>query len=250
MSQQFGLRPEHAREILTEAARNHTVTTITWETAGGWVMVKTRLCGLADEGNLLIELPPAAEPAQPAPQLGQSIGVSFRRGSRKCVFDSAVVGQVELSRQNRQITALRVAWPDDVQELQRRLYQRTQVPRGRFIPVELWIEQAGGESAETSPQRGKMLDLSAGGVSIELPHENRPRWREDDRLACRFATDPDRQPIEIPARLTHYSRDSAGHVRLGLQFVGLEACDGSRQKLHRIHQMASRLRRSRHGDGA
>jgi c-di-GMP-binding flagellar brake protein YcgR len=90
-----------------------------------------------------------------------------------------------------------------------------------------------------------MLDLSAGGLSVDFPREVRPRWREQDQLSCRFAAGPDRTPVEVSARLTHYSREADGHVRLGLQFLGLDTCEQGRHVLQQIHHMANRLQRFR-----
>jgi c-di-GMP-binding flagellar brake protein YcgR len=245
LSQRFALTADHTREAIAQAAQARTIVGLTWQSREGWVMLKSRLLGVHAENELLVQFPGDDVNGTTLPEIGQDISVSFRRGSRKCVFDTPVAGYIELNENGRRIVAIRVAWPTDLHELQRRLYQRTPVPRGRIIPVDLWIKQAGGENLVPNSQRGKMLDLSAGGVSIELSRELRPRWREDEQLACRFATDSDREPVEIPARVTYYSRESDGRVRVGLQFLGLDACDRGRQTLHRIQQMTGRLRRFR-----
>lgn len=255
MSQHFALRPQQAEEILAETARGRTIVGLTWrDDRRRWMIAKARLVE-ADRGRdgLLIECKHAADDdGDEIPQLGQDLAVSFRRGSRKCVFNTTVLGRDIHGDGERHHLVLRVAWPNDLHELQRRLFYRTPVPRGRFIPVDLWINTQQDE-AQPFPQRGRMLDLSAGGLSVELPREARPRWRNDEQLSCRFVNDAQRGPIEVSARLTHYNRLPDGHVRLGLQFLGLDAGEEGRRTLNRIENMTGKLRRSRkhdrrHGD--
>ena len=247
MSPQYLVRPDVAQAILSDAIRSRTPAVLTYQTPAGWAMLKSRLVGVQNDGQrLLLDLPRVTEPAEPQPETGQNLGVSFRRGSRKCVFSAMVVDETVATIDGCRTAVLRVTWPDDLAELQRRLYQRTLVPQGRLIPVDLWLARAGDDrQPEAMPHRGKMLDLSAGGLSVELPREVRPRWREDDQLSCRFAAGPDRSPVEVTARVTHYSREGDGHVRLGLQFLGLDACEWGRQMLQQIQHITNRLQRSR-----
>lgn len=247
MSQQYALERRPSHEALAQAAETRDIATVTFQAAAGWAVVKTRFVN-ADKGSGVLELELLA--GQPdirsALQIGQELGVSFRRGSRKCVFTSCLLESAEdRGAGGRSRHILRLTWPDNLQELQRRLYHRTPVPEGRVIPVDLWMGRKAEDSANNSlPHRGRMVDVSAGGLSVELPREIRPRWREHDQLACRFAAGPDRAPIEVAARLTHYTRLADGHVRLGLQFLGLDAGDRGRHAFQQISHLANRLRRS------
>ncbi|MBI4580018.1 MAG: PilZ domain-containing protein [Planctomycetes bacterium] len=249
MNQRFGVTPDQAREILQEMVDGQSPAKLTYQAGAGWVMVKSRFVGVDESSDLLLlEFSPRGDEAEDPPEAGQSIGVAFRRGSRKCVFDSHVVDQVAMPDDRPGTLALRLAWPEKVNELQRRLYVRTPVPRGRLIPVDLWIREAGGGRDEPPAQRGRLVDLSAGGISVELAREARPRWREDDPLSCRFRADPNHELVEASVRLTSHSRLPDGHVRLGLQFVGLDASEQGRQVLQQIHRMTTRLQRRRYDD--
>jgi c-di-GMP-binding flagellar brake protein YcgR len=247
LNPQYLVRPDLARTILLDAIKCHAPAVLTYQSAAGWAMLKSRFVGTeADSESILLELPHSLEPDTRLPEASQNVGVSFRRGHRKYVFNAMVIDGSEPGDTNRRTPVLRVAWPEELNELQRRLYHRTPVPQDRLIPVDLSLAQAGPDRlVDSIPQRGRMIDLSAGGISVEIPHEMRPRWREDDQLSCRFATGPDRDPLEIPARITHYSRTTGGHIQLGLQFLGLDACEQGRQVLQRIHQMTNRLQRFR-----
>ncbi|HOA74843.1 MAG TPA: PilZ domain-containing protein [Phycisphaerae bacterium] len=246
MSTSF-LHDGQSYESLSEAIRNRYPATLTYQAADGWTMIKTRFLPAADHEDDAVCLEVLGpEPAAELPEIGRELGVSFRRGSRKCVFTAGLLGCSRLpSKGGRTRIVMRLSWPDIVQELQRRLYHRTPVPPGHYIPVDLWLTEAHeAANQDMSHQRGRMLDLSAGGLSVELPREVRPRWREDDRLACRFAGPADRQPIEVTARITYYERRSDGQVRMGLQFLGLDAGDRGRRVLQQINQITQRLRRA------
>jgi hypothetical protein len=247
LSQHHAMRTDQGQSSLVEAARSRTPAVLTYQTSSGWAMVKTQFLDAGDANeSLCLEL--AVQPGrleEPMPEIGQELGVSFRRGSRKCVFTACLTAcETQPTPGGRTRTLLRVTWPDAIQELQRRLYHRTPIPSGRFIPVDLWLARA-RETPQAAPlaHRGRMLDLSAGGLSVEFPLESRPRWQEDDQLACRFAASAGRA-IEVTARVTNYERRSDGRVRVGLQFMGLDAGDRGRQVLQQISGLTQQLQRS------
>lgn len=244
MSQQYQLRPDRSRAALLEAIETGQHATLSWQTDRGWQTAKARFTQ-TDDGECSVRVQLAPNSSGDLPQISQEVSVSFRHGSRKYVFTACLIECSEASPPARgPRSAMRLSWPEVIHEMQRRLYHRTQVPPGRFIPVDLWLAQAEAAGPnENASQRGKMVDLSAGGVSVELPRQIRPRWREDDQFTCRFATGPDRAPIEVTARLTNYTRLPEGHVRVGLQFLGLDTGEKGRHTLQQIGILTSRLRR-------
>lgn len=245
MSQQYQLRPDRSRAALLEAVEAGQHATLSWQTEQAWQLAKARFVSVdADECAVGVRL--AANTGCELPEVGQELSVSFRNGSRKYVFTTCLVERPDaMPPIGKPGVTLRLSWPEVVHEMQRRLYHRTPVPPGRFIPVDLWLAQAReSEPIDAPTQQGKMVDLSAGGVSVELPRQTRPRWREDDQFTCRFSTGPDRPPVEVTARLTNYTRLPQGHVRVGLQFLGLDAGERGRHALQQINLLTSRLRRS------
>ena len=178
MNPEYSVRPDLAQAILHEAIKARTPAVLTYQSPAGWMMLKSRLVGIeADSAWILLELPKTPEPETHPPVVGQSLGVSFRRGHRKCVFNSRLAGESEAGADGRRASVLRLVWPEELQELQRRLYHRTPVPRGRLVPVDLWMTQAPSDlPADSMPKRGKMLDLSAGGISVEMPRDERYCW--------------------------------------------------------------------------
>ena len=104
------------------------------------------------------------------------MGVSFRRGHKKCIL----VGQVVLRRSengdnNQPIDTLLVRANEGLRELQRRVYQRLAVPRDRFIAVKLW---EGGIPTPGEPSwplcAGRLANVSVGGILVEVPADQNP----------------------------------------------------------------------------
>ncbi len=245
MSRAFHLAPERQNELLREAAARRTTAQLSCNLPGGWEIFKTRFLGIDHEHfRIFLEYP--GNPGQPPPELQpeQNVGISFRHGSHKCVFATSVVDRLQLAgRHGKHRPALCVRWPDVMQELQRRLYYRTAVPRQVMIPVDLWnLEDRAGTGAP-GPVRGRIVDVSAGGLSVTLAPQAGDLFGRNTSLQCRFTTGGIEPPLELQARLRHRDTDAGGTVRLGLQFVGLDSTPEGQEVIRRIHQMTCRLQK-------
>ncbi len=239
MRSPFIIQSERADSMLREAAAAHLPATLSCkEHSGAWANLKCRLAGVDETGTgLLIELPDVAGENPPSLSPGQHVSVSFRRGSHKCVFNTSVDGAVEVGRRPR--AGLRLHWPDGIHELQRRLYHRTAVPAGAVLAVDV------SRFRDDSPQRGlarrgRLVDISAGGMSLDWPQEAALTLREEEPLLCRLAGDCG--TIEVTGCLRHQSPTADGQVRIGVQFTGLESSDEGRRTLSRISKLAGSLR--------
>jgi len=211
-----------------------------------WHVLKSRFLGLdQDNGRLFIKTPLQRDFGRAEFEIGQSVGVSFRRGHKKCVFEAQVVGQEQAGDDGRCPTdALILNWPHRIQEFQRRLYSRAKVPSKLVIPVDISPDTPRpAKATDELACRGLMLDLSAAGMNIALPTEKYTRFKPGDTVTCTFALDPGQEPQEVSGQLRHCERAPSGHMRVGLQFLGLEASSQGRQTLQCIGQAASRFRR-------
>lgn len=248
MTSMHPLAADQQAEWLQEATGNRIPLTINYHGVGGWITLKSRFLYSDRAADVITILYPSGrDGAQPEIVVGETLGVAFRRGHEKCVFETQVVG-----RRNHpmgggiEAPALDIAWPDSVHELQRRLFSRTRVPSRVVIPVDVARNEAADKLGPSS--RGVLLDLSAGGISIALPEAKGPRWRAGDTLTCSFALESGRSVQKIAGTLRHCDKASDGHWRLGLQFVGLETSAGGRRTIESIARVASRFRRqAEHG---
>ncbi len=221
---------------LRESTADRSAIVLHVRTKSGWCDWKSRL--LAEEDGLLkIACPREIQNDRNAIEAGQTIGVTLRKGHRKVLFDSEFVGR------DGRTGHLIVRKPLDVQQIQRRTYARARVPDQMTIPVNLARMEAGGSvEAHAMPRRGILLDLSAGGMSVAVPPDTRNKWRPGDMMRCLLPLGPDQEPRELTARVRGVERTQRGHLRMGMQFVGLEASAEGRATLKVIARATSRFR--------
>ncbi|HOW72182.1 MAG TPA: PilZ domain-containing protein [Phycisphaerae bacterium] len=244
MTNMHPLGADQQVEWLQEAAGDRVPLTINYPGVGAWATLKSRLLRADRAGDLLVILYPyVADGPQPEIVVGESLGVAFRRGHEKCVFESQVISRTNCPMGGGiEAPVLEIAWPDSVHELQRRLFSRTRVPPRVVIPVDVArCEPAADKLGQSA--RGVVLDLSAGGISVALPEAKGPRWRAGDILTCSFALESGRSVQKVTGTLRHCDKTPDGRWRLGLQFVGLETSASGRRTIESIARVASRFRR-------
>lgn len=246
MSQPIHLDQGRQAHLLCEAVHRRTPATVTCRAEDGWVSLKSRILDAnPDTHHLVIEYPWSPEPPVVEIAPGQSLGISFRHGHKKCVFNSAVLTRCGHALGGETVPAVTLAWPDEMCELQRRVYFRSPVPQGMTIPVELWRGQVDETASPGMPTcRGRMLDLSAGGVSVVVARRLETPWQDDEPVRCAFPVDSDNTLVSVSARLRHFEETPNDQMRIGLHFVGLDASPDDRQTLQRVIRLCGRLQRA------
>ena len=226
-------------QIISEAITRRCPLSLSCKVSDGWVPFRSRLLGASLESHhLIIEYPTRDDASAFEFRGGEYLGISFRRGPRRCVFNTVVVGQCyyELSR-GAEVPALRISWPQEVHELQRRMFYRAPVPEGRFVPVSLMRVTGGGENPVESFS-GQLLDVSLGGLSVAFERNRCPRWDYDTVVECSFAPSPSEQAIGACGRV-RYIQPMGERYRVGVQFVGLEATRDGSAVLERLRQICN-----------
>jgi len=219
-----------------DAIAEHTSITLHVRTPSGWADWKSRLLAGGDS-NLTIACPHELRSGEANVAIGQMIGVSLRHGHKKCMFDSEVI-----SRDSR-TGDLVIRRPRNIQEMQRRVFSRARVPDHLTIPVNVSRLAADGVTDVPSmPRRGILIDLSGGGMSVAVPPDARNKWRPGDTMRCLLPLEPAQEPRELTARLRFVEKASPGHLRIGMQFVGLEASAEGQTTLKCIARATSRFR--------
>jgi c-di-GMP-binding flagellar brake protein YcgR len=244
MSQPMEIHSERQVQLLEEAASRRWPAVIACRTDNGWVNVKSRFlaCDPASE-RLTLEYPFSANEVIPELVAGQDVGVSFRRGHKKCAFNALVTGsgQMELGAGTVRAPIVTLSWPEDMHELQRRLYYRSPAPSGSAIPVKLWRGDKEGPCAGPSWScRGRLVDLSAGGISIWVSRCPIPQWEEDEAVGCSFPVDSGGAPVSITGRLRHWEVTAQG-TRVGVHFVGLDTSLADRDTLRQVIRLTTRF---------
>jgi c-di-GMP-binding flagellar brake protein YcgR len=236
-SHHHGPRQTASLDVLIWAIRRQESVVVSVNRAGRWTLLRSRLMA-GNENDPIFRLDaPQATPKGDVLHLaaGETIGVSFRHGHKKCVFATTVVG---FEHGEDGDSAILLRWPEHLDEIQRRAYQRAMVPPERKIPVLIKTD-----SSLAPVCCGCLSDLSAGGVGIELPASEIPRLEMDRTFRIEILADKPEKVILVEATLRHTTALSAGRVRLGLQFVGLEYTVAKRRTLSALITMAERFQR-------
>lgn len=165
MSQMLYVNSDRRDQIIAEAAQRQTPLVLTRREDAGWKVTKARFAGCDQPQQRLFIEQPAGDDEPVAAETGELLGVAFRRGHKKCLFNAVVATCGETSDDRCGCAApIVLCWPDGLQELQRRVYQRACPPPGRRIKVGFC--RAGRDAHSGQEHLGVMEDLSAGGTRV------------------------------------------------------------------------------------
>ncbi len=255
-------------EILVGMVSRRAPIVVSHRTPLGWRVCHARFTG-ADLEARTIQAALATRGSQPAqPQLkpGNEVGVTFRRAHKKCSFSTVV-----LESRPDEAEQLVLRWPEHLQELHRRVFERTAPPPGKIIPVTFWklADAIGGIPSADDRLTGVLEDLSVGGIRIlwqsptavasPLVGDERPPPTRGDATAmghpselpleatycCRISLDPHEEDLVVEAMLRHHEAPTDGAASLGFRFIGLETTEEGRRNMIRLARAVSRFQRRR-----
>ena len=180
----------------------------------------------------------------------QPVGISFKHGYGKFVFDTTVKALEPSSdpetRRQRGGTIV-LAFPDKIEVIQRRSYFRVNVPESLNVKVLLWHRS--GKRRGKDPKhdtaveihnccQGKLMDISAGGAQVIVPNQNdagKANFKKGQFISMRFTPLPYETPLVLSAQIRNVLPTADDqNASLGLQIVGLEASSEGREVLTRL----------------
>ncbi len=246
MTQLLDVDEQRRDQILTEAADRQAQILLSHRIDQGWATYKSHILQADSGGTFLVLAQPVCDPGEVPPELvpGERIGLSFRRGHKKCMCALRITRLMTFATaEGTGFPAIQVPWPTHIQELQRRLYYRAAVPSGRRIEVSMWdggILERDPKEWEPRPFHvGLLQDLSAGGCRVVVDQSRDPLLQAGDTIGIRFQPDPRSRPILVDAVFRHAERMPQRKLSLGFQLVGLEACDSGRAMLQALSRVVS-----------
>ncbi len=233
------LEARQVRRLLTESAQLQALIVMTWRNRSSWRVGKSRMGHAdADAACFTVQAPVTTDAGLLALlPVGLNLGLSLRSGHKKHVFASTILSTGPAGMQ--------LAWPEYVQQMQRRCYQRVEWRGEKPLEVLFW---AGGlacdpDSASQPTWTGTLLDVSAGGMRIRWPSERAFPLPIGTLLGCRFAPERNRSPLTLEAICRHTEVDGDGRTAAGFQFIGLECTEDGRAQLRHLARVVSRLQR-------
>lgn len=247
MSIVFTLDSWNRDRALEEAADERAIVTLTRHDGEAWDTLKAR-CRYASAAQryLVLEYPPpsADAPIPPAIRPGENVGVSFRRGHKKCVFMAVVAASGPLRLPDgRRLDGLRLSWPEEIQELQRRVYYRAKVPANREVPVHIWRGGRQRIGVEPATCAGRLVDISVGGVRLQVSALWARMLRDGERVGLRFQPDLHGPFLMLDGVCRHAESGPDGSAFVGVQFVGLDIRADEKETLQQLIRVVIQFQR-------
>jgi len=264
------LRGDEPRQILQTAIDEKVPAIMTYLSRGKWHVARVLLTGLLADKLRIEGVRSWKKPHPINISVHQPLGISFKYGHGKFIFDTSVVA-LEPSPDPASGGTIVLMAPDRIEVVQRRNYFRVQVPQSLKVNVLLWHRSC--KEAENDPRRqqadlslpqkckrdtkyeptnccqGTLVDISAGGAQVVIPShvEENPAigrdsfgvsgsdFRKGQFLGVRFTPMPYETPLVFNAQIRNIlPAEDNGSIYLGLQIVGLEASPEGRQVLARL----------------
>ncbi len=236
-------------QLLADAVHQKTRLVLTCRGRQRWETHKSRLLDMAPARRALVVAYPYDAPDD-ALQLhrGEQVGVAFRHHSRKCLFAATVVAKRQPRAHSTRASrskALLLSWPEQIEQLQRRVYHRVAIPPQCPIDVRLWSPRPGTDPRtpreDETVTSGRLIDLSVGGMRVEVGDD--PRLEENEVVSAAFAPDPKAPELILDACFRHAEPTDRGRLSLGFQFIGLEVSQETPSPLSRLARAVARLQR-------
>lgn len=233
-------------ECLAEAIARQTPVTLTCRQEGRWHTLRTRILS-KDERGLWVAHPQCQSPPGPQIREGMEVGLSFKLKHHKHILNAVVeaVGQFGLP-DGQQVQALRTSVPQRMQRVQRRAYQRVQVPRNRSVLATFWhgglaVLESGREPPLT--WEGWLTNISAGGFQVRLMTRGAPELEVGDLVGVRIDLGQDYEPLVCDAQFRQQVLDKGGVRLQGFQFLGLNESRRGQNVLRRIGRAVIQFQR-------
>jgi c-di-GMP-binding flagellar brake protein YcgR len=246
MTRSMVLDADSAVSILAWAAQRQMPITASLLTEGRWCNLRSHMIRYDAERNVIQIVYPISLDTGAPPEIaaGEELGISLRRGHKKCIFVSPVLMRSQdQSADGQAVDTLVVRGPAQMRELQRRVYQRVMIPQDRFIAVKLWQGGLPAADSATWPLcSGRLDNASVGGILVDIRSDQNPRLGVGDLVGVEITTAPGRAPIIAEAQYRHCVMRGPGRMGLGLQFLGLEHDLPDRTNISQIADFVRALR--------
>ncbi len=220
--------------ILDEARARGSRLTISHRSRDGWRLYPGQFVREAPDGDgPWVRV--SGEGVHEALRAGQEVGLTFRRGHKKCICHSTI----ESSRADGSSLCLQLATPSQIQELQRRVFERTLPPADK--PIRVHVRTRELPVAASGRITGQLEDISAGGMRVKAAM-TAPISLGATYL-CVLEGGSSRQALELDAVLRHAEAPVNGTASLGLQFIGMEASAAGYEKMLELARFVKYLQR-------
>jgi len=234
-------------EVLHLAAEQQVPATITTRHEGGWASFRTRFLAMR-QGHILLEMPapePGEQPREFRP--ADKVGVNFKLKHHKHIFAGTVAEAASARLDDGSVgTVLHVCSPTRMHRMQRRAFNRSDVPANRIVRAAFWLGGLENEPAGTTPDQpvwsGRVVNISAGGLQLISEQRLGEAVSIGDIVGVRISFGVGEQTVYADAQFRHTTEED-GKIHLGFQFIGLGLTPDSREALQAIGSKANQFQR-------
>jgi PilZ domain-containing protein len=232
---------EQSNNTLLWAIEGGASLRITIRMANDWSEMPSDFLG----GELLKSLVVRKFPAQWTDKMlaGQLLPCSFRQGHRKYLFVTSVLNSTTVKINGKNEEALVLAWPEGLQQVQRRMYFRAHIPPEMTLNAKIWPSMPAIDVApKTTPiESGKLLNISAGGTQIELASSD--ILEMDKSYLMEIELPKPEEPVLVQAQARRVEAiPGFQSYHYGLQFLSLDHSPRGRETLLRLSRFTNYLR--------
>ena len=239
-----------SRKVLQAAIDEKVPAIMSYLSKNKWHVAKVVMTELGED-RLKVESTSSGDKMRPINiRIDQPVGISFKYGFGKFVFDTVVQGlepstDPEAERQRGGTVVLSI--PEKIEVIQRRSYFRVNVPESLKVQVLLWHRTGSlkdqnslHDSADEMKNccHGRLVDISAGGAQVAVPQQednSEIDFKKGQFVGVRFTPVPYETPLILSAQIRNILPTADGKsASLGLQIVGLEASAEGRKTLARL----------------
>lgn len=234
MNEVMMLRGSEPGKILQNAIAKNIPALISYLHDGNWQTARVLFVSL-EKDRFYVKFSPKKKSNPIKIQLSQSAGISFKQGygDDRFVFDTVVMG-IEAVQDSNDIDTISLGIPEQIELISRRSFFRIRTPKSLAVDVELWRQGHGKFTAEPC-FRGKLVDLSAGGLQFAIDSKHKTELRMGEFVGLRFTPLPHETPLMFNAQVkTVLTTADDTMACFGLQTVGLEASPEGRLILQRL----------------
>lgn len=242
------LSDSHITASFDEAVSRGTPLNVSCCASGNWHALRSRFLAVSGQW-LWLDYPTTRDADAMDVTVGMDLGVSFKLKHHKHICNVTVETVAEYTNgEGETFPAVRVGRPERMQRVQRRAYQRADVPRNRSVLATFSLGAPANRAANAANiWEGWVTNISAGGFEVRLSHHGAPDMEMGDLAYVSIMLGQEFKPIEVCAQFRQGHVDERGITHHGFQFVGLNETAQGRRMLLRIGQVVCDFNRHRSG---
>ena len=223
------LKPDQVTDVLSTAIQEKADVTLSFTRGGKWYLRHTQITNFDQESIFLKENVETEDLLK-----NQPVGICVNIGRFKYLFETTIHA-VESTGQHVQI---QLDFPDKIEKMQRRSYERQPVPSNLKVKCLFWHRGYLDDSQENPLEQywqGRLLNLSAGGAQIAVDLNMKDSFSVGQLVGVQFTPMSYQRPLLLEAHVKYLmDQPDKGQFLVGVEFLGLEAGLEGREVLHRL----------------